>query len=365
MGAAEPALKLANEPEVLESLNSGVAVISRDERLLYCNQTLARWLELRPDAHIGHPVSELDGILRSHFFPAAAANASLRCTGVETSVVTRELGLRTGNETLYLREDSSPYRDAAGNVCGRVFIFHDFSREKEIDRMKSEFISVASHELRTPMTSIKGSIDLVLSGYAGQITGETQELMEIAHKSCDRLIRLINDILDLSKIEAGQVKLNTATLDLTDPVERSLRSVKSYADQFGVTLACVRPGALPPIEGDKDRLEQVVTNLVSNAIKFSPENGEVKVELRADEEWVFCTVIDQGCGIAEQDVAKVFGKFQQVGDGSRKGGTGLGLAIAQGLVHEHGGEIWVESRVKEGSRFAFKLPLKSAAATQS
>jgi len=251
--------------------------------------------------------------------------------------------------------------DIPGTVEGNpVFTYHDVSREKTVDQMKTEFIAVASHELRTPMTSIKGSIDLILSGFAGEISAETQELLEIAQNSCDRLIRLINGILDLAKIEAGQIKLNPVRLDLREVAERSIRSVRSLADRSEVTLALDQPEDLPTVDADKDRIEQVVTNLLSNAIKFSPPKGEVRVELKTENAWVKCSVVDQGPGIQPEDLERVFGKFQQVGDSRRKGGTGLGLAITQALVHEHKGRIWVESKVNEGSRFNFVLPISPA-----
>ncbi len=357
MGAVQPGVGLAIEPEVLNSIPSGVAVISRDHRLLYCNHTLAGWLGLRAELYLGRPLTELESVLKSQLVSAEAASSWFRWSGTEADADSREVRLLREEDTLHLRQDSCPWRDPEGNICGRIFLFHDFSREKAIDRRKTEFIAVASHELRTPMTSIKGAVDLVLSGFAGEISPESRELLEIAHNSCDRLIRLINDILDLSKIEAGQVSLKKAPLDLRETVERSIRSVKSYADQFGVKLVWQSPETLPAIEADKDRIEQIITNLLSNAIKFSPENGEVRAELRVDGEWVYCSVTDHGCGIAEQDLPKVFGRFQQVGESRRKGGTGLGLAIAQGLVNEHGGSIWVESRVNEGSCFSFKLPI--------
>jgi signal transduction histidine kinase len=346
------------EADILHSLASAIAVVSSGNELVYCNDTFIHWFDVPRELFIGHSVSDLIDSVRSRFLPPEAAHECLRGDG--DSVATREFTVRHGDHALSLRQDSSAWRDSSGRMLGHIFAFHDITREKAIDRMKTEFISVASHELRTPMTSIKGSIDLVLSGFAGQIGTETQELLEIAHKSCDRLIRLINDILDLAKIEAGQIKLTKVKLDLRDPVERSIRGVKSYGDQVGVKIVMVAPDDLPDIEVDKDRIEQVVTNLLSNAIKFSPEGGLIQVRLTVEDGSIYCRVVDQGCGIAEQDVDKVFGKFQQVGDSPRKGGTGLGLAIAQALVQEHGGKIWVESKLDEGSQFVFRLPLPEA-----
>ena len=214
-----------------------------------------------------------------------------------------------------------------------------------------------SHELRTPMTSIKGAIDLVLSGFAGEVSAEMRELLAIGQKNCERLIRLVNEMLDIAKIEAGKVKLKLESMDPSIPVEDAVRAVASFAGQHGVKVVMEGQDGLPSAVLDKDRIEQVVINLLSNAIKFSPDNGEVRVRVACDGFWFQCSVIDQGCGIAEPDLPKVFGKFQQVGDSWRMGGSGLGLAIAKGLIGEHSGKIWVESQVGRGSCFSFRIPL--------
>ncbi|MGH9817580.1 MAG: sensor histidine kinase [Candidatus Acidiferrales bacterium] len=342
--------------EILNSLTSGVLAVDLENRILFLNRAMARRLAVNPPEWKGRHAAELLGLVTPHL-AAAQDETSLRLAWPRDpkAKLSQEIEWRIGEQPLHLREDSAPLRDGAGHVIGRIFFYHDISREKSIDRMKSEFIAVASHELRTPMTSIKGSVDLILSGFAGDITADTQELLEIAQKSCDRLVRLINDILDLAKIESGQVKLHRLPLDLTDVVERSIRGVKALADQGQVALRIERAPNLPLVEVDKDRMEQVVTNLLSNAIKFAPANSPVSVDLRAEDGWVQCSVIDEGPGIAEADLPKVFGKFQQVGT-KKKGGTGLGLAITQALVHEHHGKIWVESQENHGTRFIVRLP---------
>ncbi|MFQ5927844.1 MAG: sensor histidine kinase, partial [Terriglobia bacterium] len=210
--------------------------------------------------------------------------------------------------------------------------------------------------LRTPMTSIKGSLDLLLGGFAGEVSGETRELLEIAQSGCERLIRLINDILDLSKIEAGRMQLKLLPMSLFDAVQRSARTIKAYANSFNVKVEIDSPKPLPDILGDRDRIDQIVTNLLGNAVKFSPTGGTVIVALRQHPNSVECAVIDRGPGIPPDQCDRIFGKFQQVAGGAKKGGTGLGLAIAQALVHEHKGKIWVESKAGEGSRFVFQIP---------
>ena len=343
--------------EILDSLTSGVIAVDLENRVVFLNRAMCKRLGVNFEEWKGRHAAELMGVLAPRLVAAEEKFGNrLGWQKEPESKYSHQLEWKDEQgAVLHLREDSGPLRDPSGKVNGRIFLFHDISREKAIDRMKSEFISIASHELRTPMTSIKGSVDLILSGFAGDITADSQELLEIAQKSCDRLIRLINDILDLSKIEAGQVKLNLAKMDLTDVVERSVRGVKQLADQAQVAMKVARPEKLPHVEVDKDRIEQVVTNLLSNAIKFAPAQSTVTVELAQVDGWLQCTVADQGIGISEKDLPKVFGKFQQVGE-KRKGGTGLGLAITQALVQEHHGKIWVESQVNVGTRFVFRLP---------
>jgi PAS domain S-box-containing protein len=344
--------------EILDSLSTGVLAVDRENRILFLNRSFARSLKITREEWLGRPAAELGKVLSSMVVSAESFETQLQWHTRETEDHWRDLEWKEGEGVYYIREKSRPLRDTSGKIVGRLFAYHDISRDKAIDLMKTEFIAVASHELRTPMTSIKGSIDLILSGFAGEISAETQELLEIAQNSCDRLIRLINGILDLAKIEAGQIKLHPVPLNMAEVAERAIRSVKALADRSEVTLKLDQPAELPPVEADKDRIEQVVTNLLSNAIKFSPPRGEVRVELKVENGWLKCSVIDQGCGISPEDLDRVFGKFQQVGESRRKGGTGLGLAISQALIVEHKGRIWVESKLNEGSRFIFVLPAR-------
>jgi PAS domain S-box-containing protein len=341
---------------ILDSMMSGVLVVDLEGRVAFFNRTVEQVLRIRFDDWRGRSVQDLARIAEPF---VVSKDEFLNTIGwlhpPHEPRRSQELEFRAGDESLWLREDSRSLRDAQGNVIGRLLVYHDISREKAIDRMKTEFISVASHELRTPMTSIKGSVDLILSGFAGEYSADTHELLEIAQKSCDRLIRLINDILDLAKIEAGQIRLRVEHLPLAEAVHRAVQSVRALAEQNGVRVTLESQPELPLVAMDKDRMEQVVTNLLSNAIKFSPPKSTVKVMLEHHEHGVQCIVEDQGCGIAAEDLEKVFAKFQQVGE-KKKGGTGLGLAICQALVMEHGGRIWVESELERGTRFIFRLP---------
>jgi PAS domain S-box-containing protein len=342
---------------MLDSMTSGVVAVDLESRVTFVNAALAQRLGLDKQSCEGRPASDLFRSVVSNVSPQHTPLSRLHSLLDSPRTQSREVQCTEGGRIVHLREDSAPLRDARGQVVGRLFAYHDLSWEKTMDQMKSDFISIASHELRTPMTSIKGAIDLILNGYTSEASTGTVELLGVARTACERMIRLINDLLDLSKIEAGQIGLKLVPLNLADLAERSMRGLKLLAagDQISVTLKA--PSDLPEIHADGDRMEQVITNLVSNAIKYSPAQGEVTVELSADEGWVFCGVSDQGCGIKEEDLDRIFGKFQQASSPLRGASTGLGLAITRALVLEHGGNIWAESRLGQGSRFIFRLPL--------
>jgi len=345
---------------ILDSLTSGIVAIDLEGRVLFVNAAIASRIGIDREACCGQPAVRLFRGVVGGIPPKETPmyRADPRRDG--TRSFSRDVDWIERGKPVHLREDSSPLRDSSGELAGRSFAYHDLSWEKTVDQMKSEFISVASHELRTPMTSIKGSVDLILSGCAGEISADAMDLLEVAHSACDRMIRLINDLLDLSKIEAGQMKLQLSHVDLKEIAETALRTLKTLAGQDRITLRLEAAPDVPDILGDRDRLEQIITNLVSNAIKYSPAGGEVTVEITATGGWVQCTVADQGCGIEEKDLDRIFGKFQQVGKPVRGGGTGLGLPITQALVTELKGNIWVESEVGKGSRFVFCLPAPSA-----
>jgi PAS domain S-box-containing protein len=339
---------------ILDSMTSGILLVDLENRILFLNSALAERLGADRETCLGESPETL---FRSDFAATPARERPLYRARNQGSAQSREVRWSEGKRVVHLREDSSPLLDSSGNVMGRLFAYHDLSWEKTVDQMKSEFISIASHELRTPMTSIKGSVDLILGGRFGEISADARELLDIAKSACDRMIRLINDILDLSKIEAGQIKLNLTPMSLGDVAERSMRTLGPLALQRGIRLELDQAGDIPPVLADKDRVEQIVTNLLSNAIKFSPEEGEVRVEISSTGEWAYCSVSDQGCGIREEDQDRIFGKFQQVGGHHREKGTGLGLAITHALVTEHRGKIWIESSLGKGTRFFFTLPI--------
>jgi len=243
-----------------------------------------------------------------------------------------------------------------------VAIVRDISERRRMEQMKDEFVSTVSHELRTPLTSIAGSLGLLAGGVAGALPEKAARLIQIAQANSQRLVRLINDILDIEKIESGKLRLDMVPLDLREIAQRSVEGVNGYADDLGVTLT-LSEGEPVAIRGDADRLIQVVTNLLSNALKFSPRGSEVRITVDPETRIARLSVVDQGPGIPDAFRARIFSKFAQA-DGSdtrAKGGTGLGLAIAREIAERHGGRLWFESAEGHGATFHLDLPLADEA----
>lgn len=236
-------------------------------------------------------------------------------------------------------------------------VLHNMEELQRLDQAKSDFLSIASHELRTPLTSIKGSLSLLKSGVMGEMNSSSQDLLKIAEHETDRLIRLINDLLDLAKIEAKNLPLHKDWIDLQEVIKTTLDSLQGFAQASNVTLVISEAQSLE-IFADSDRIQQVLTNLLSNAIKFSPAQGSVFVQVQFNEaQDLVISVKDQGKGIDPQDQEHIFQKFTQATSARNPlvKGTGLGLAIAKAIVEEHDGQIYVKSTLGQGATFSFTL----------
>ena len=292
-------------------------------------------------------------------------------TGTDVLFIKPRMGMVDEVEWTYIRKDGSRFpillsvtvlRDETGLIIGYLAVGKDLTGHKEVDRMKSEFISTVSHELRTPLTSIRGALGLLDGGIVGALMPEAQEVVQIAIANSERLIRLINEILELDKMEAGKLELHLQNIDPGKLVTAALEGIRGMADQVGIKLS----GSIDVrgvVRGDWDRLIQVLTNLLSNAIKFSPEGGRVHVNVeRVIKGGLRFSVIDEGPGVPPDQLHKLFKKFQQLdsSDSRQKGGTGLGLAISKALVEHHGGTIGVDSKPGGGSSFWFEVPFEES-----
>ena len=290
---------------------------------------------------------------------------------VEISGTLRDIEVRSKRKDgviIYFLFRSHPIRDVEGKIIGFLHVAKDITekkryerRLKELDKMKSDFVSNVSHELRTPLTAIKGSVDNMLDGLTGSLNEKQIRYLARIKSNTDRLSRLINDLLDLSRIEAGRVEVRPTTFPLTALVEEVVESPEGLAAEQLIRIEVPSLDRSVTVWADRDKVTQILMNLIGNAIKFTPEQGKVSVAIERNEnEYVRISVADTGPGIPPEERSKIFSKFYQIDSGNKQKpkGSGMGLAISKALVEMQGGKIWVESEVGRGSTFSFTLPIQ-------
>jgi GAF domain-containing protein/CheY-like chemotaxis protein len=349
--------------QVFASTSDGFLGLDLERRVVALNRQGGALLGIDPHEVTGRPLAQLVETLAGSVEWEAPGGRAL-ATAVEQAGEPADGDLEVRlPERRTLRWLTTPTRDLLGAVVGTTITLRDVTREREIDRMKTEFVSTVSHELRTPLTSIKGSLHLLLSDDRLTLDETQRHLVDISLKNTDRLIRLINNILDISKMEAGHIHLDLELHRPLDFVEMAVEGIRGFAESRGIAIESRVTTDVPVVSVDFDRMVQVVTNLLSNAIKFSPERGLVTVGARRSGADLEIWVTDQGQGIAPEDVGRLFRKFQQLDGRTVRavGGTGLGLAICRGIVEEHGGRIGVDSRPGAGATFTVRLPLPATA----
>ena len=342
---------------ILESAAEGIYGLDTNGFTTFANPAAAALLGYTMEELVGKSQHQIIHHTRPDGTPYPWEECPTRQTLQDGQVrhIADEVYWRKDGTGLPVEYTSTPQREG-DRIVGAVVTFRDVSERREIERMKDEFISVVSHELRTPLTSIRGSLGLLASGLSGALPERGQRLLNIAVQNTDRLIRLINDILDIERIESGEVRMEKQVCQVPDLLTQTGEVLQPVADKAGVHLSVAPMPA--EIWADPDRIIQVITNLLSNAIKFSPEGGTVSLTAQRKDSWIVFAVRDQGRGIPADRVESIFGRFQQVdaSDSREKGGTGLGLAISRSIVQQHGGKIWVESTPGEGSTFYFTIP---------
>jgi PAS domain S-box-containing protein len=348
--------ELSRQQEVLlDSVADGICGVDRNGRVSFVNPAAARLLNTPASELTGKPVHDL-----LHGFAPAGRQCAADCPLRGAA----DLNKPTSGEDIIFRSDGTtfpaeyfltPIRDH-GRFSGSVLSFRDISQRYALDRLKDEFISTVSHELRTPLTSIRGALGLLSSGILGEVNDKAANLLRIALSNSDRLVRLINDILDLERIQSGREPLAFRPVQLAEIIKQAIEGMNPVAESAGVQL--IHDTSRAEITADPDRLLQVLTNLLSNAIKFSPPNSAISVMLRPGATGVTLSVIDQGRGIPADKLEAIFGRFQQVdaSDSRQKGGSGLGLAICRTIVLQHSGRIWAERNPVRGSTFRVFLP---------
>jgi NtrC-family two-component system sensor histidine kinase KinB len=242
-------------------------------------------------------------------------------------------------------------------MMGVVMLLRDVTRLKELDRLKSEFVMTASHELRTPLTSMGMSIDLLRENAVAKLNDKEQQLLSAAHEELERIKALVNDLLDLSKIEAGKIDMEFDRVAVQLLFEKAVSALLTQADDKKVELSISLPTALPEIKADANKITWVLTNLIANALRYTSSGGRIQLFAEHFGPQVHLSVSDDGAGIPYEYQSKIFEKFVQVEKDKTVHGSGLGLAICKEIVRAHGGTIWVDSLPGEGSTFTFTLPV--------
>ena len=278
--------------------------------------------------------------------------------GQTTCEITLQGG-EEGNERI-VSVNCSPFRSRTGQILGTTTVLHDITAVKEMDRMKSDFVSMVSHEIRSPMNSLLAQIKIILDGLAGEVTPKQREILERASGKVNNLVELVSELLDLARIEAGMVGRQLEDLLLSEMLEEQVSFHKAGAQQKNITITLQIEEELPAITADKQGIEEVLTNLITNAVKYSPPGGSILLQAGVDGDFVSIRVCDTGYGIPEEDLAEIFTRFYRVKDKNTRTihGTGLGLAIVKSIVDAHHGSIRVESKLEQGTTFTVLLPLK-------
>lgn len=348
---------------VLAGTADGVYVVDAQGRFLLWNASAARMTGVGSEEALASGYEAISGADRQGRSLAELDRRALESALADPTDRQQSFTYEVffGATSRWVAVSASPLRDNAGAVGAMVHAFRDVTQAREVEQMKSEFISTVSHELRTPLTSIKGATAL-LADQLGDEGGTTGELLDMVRNNSERLLRLINDLLDATKLEAGKLAIRRRACEPKPLIERSTSSMTGYADEYGVGVKTDVTAGLSPIVADPDRIEQILSNLVSNAVKFSHRGDDVVVRARAENDFLRVDVVDNGVGIAESDLPRLFERFTQLEHGRRTGpGTGLGLAITKGLVEAHGGSISVSSTLGEGSTFTFTIPFAKRA----
>lgn len=335
---------------VIRSVAAGLLVLDAQGKVVMMNPALEKILGVSKKDNIGKPVDES---LRERELVSLVKDSG--------SKEGKEIELSSQGETSKtIRASSTILENEEGQTVGTVSIFSDITQQKEIDRLKDSFVANVTHELRTPLVSIDKAISLLLSNKADGLSENQAQFLSIASRNCKRLGLLINDLLDLTKLEAGKMDIKLTPYPIDRVIDDSVEGLIAWANTKSMVFVKEIQENLPEGKIDVTRIIRVLNNLISNAIKFTPNNGTITIRahLYNDHE-IVVTVEDTGVGIPRNELDKVFSRFYQTAErvATDVSGTGIGLSIAKEIVELHGGKIWVESDSGKGSKFSFTIPV--------
>ena len=351
--------KIVDEQQKIEAIfaniRDGIVLIGDDYRVLDANPSSLEAFRLKRSEVIGHHFLEI--VKQDKIF-----NDLKTCLEKRERVISNDaeniIAIKTGDKQSYLEYSFSPVLTDNNELMGALFLLRDITKLKELDKLKSEFIMIASHELKTPLTSMNMSIDLLRESLGANPKPEDMELIAIAKDDINRLRALVSNLLDLSKIDAGKIDMHFQSLDPAVLLTTTSQYFKKQLSEKQATMELEIPTGISHIWCDEEKLMLVFSNLISNALKAIPHEGKIRLVAEASGKYILFAVKDNGPGIPLQYQNKIFDRFVQVEDQNSARGTGLGLTISREIVRAHGGSIWVESNPGQGSSFCFTIPVE-------
>ena len=341
---------------IINCMGDGVLVCDRDGCIVLSNPAASRMLKISETSLLGNFLAQCD----LHSELANTLQESLTAKDLGYTSVSQELSVGESGE-IFLRAHTAPVRNDLGETMGSVTVLQDISHLKELDKMKSEFIAMVTHELRAPIAAVEQQLNVILNKMAGEVTPKQEQLLSRAKERTKGLLALIKDLLDLSKIEAGKMVQFKEPLALQEVIQRVVDLMRAEAENKKIDLQFSSLSQLSLIHADRNSMEGIFTNLVSNGIKYTPEGGKVWITLGEEGGFVKASVSDTGIGIKKDDLPRIFDKFYRVKSTATRQivGTGLGLSIVKSIVDAHLGSISVESEEGGGTIFTVLLPKES------
>lgn len=350
----------AKDEALLTSIGDAVIAIDDNYKITVFNQAAVDMIGTTKEEVINQPYNLVLKFLGEKDNTPVADFISQALHGIKPSNESRLVLRKKDDELVPILQSTSPIFDNSRNITGVVVALRDITKERELEKLKDEFVSLASHELRTPMTAIKGLISMIFEGDYGEINESLKEPLGDVATSTDRLIQLVNDILDVSRIEAGRTRFNIIDLQLSDLAAEIIQMFKPLTSKKNINLEIV--GSVPlKVSADSDKVKQILINLINNALKFT-DKGSITIAFRSDDQFAYISVVDSGIGISKEDQQKLFSKFTQVSSSQlgRPVGTGLGLYISKEFAIKMGGDLWIaRSEPNMGTTFTFTLPLSN------
>jgi two-component system phosphate regulon sensor histidine kinase PhoR len=338
---------------VLNSFTDALVVTDWQTNVVLFNDKAGHLFSLIENKVLGRPISECvkSDELLSFFMRAIKSDSTLA-----TLMEGEEPVIKAGDKTVRVHVD--PVKNREGSVIGAIGLFHDVSKVDAMDKLRSDFLSMVSHELKAPLSSLLMQISVVLDGLAGEVTPKQSDMLSKAKEKTKGMITLVNDILDYRRLQEGKSIQKIEGLDLAEILQRTIELMRLSAEEKGVSITCEIAEGLPMFSGDRGGMEAVFVNLISNAIKYTPRGGKVDVSLNKEDKEIQLTVADTGIGISSNDIDRIFEKFYRIKTERTKSiaGSGLGLSIVKGIVDAHGGGVHVKSEEGKGTTFTVILP---------